>query len=36
VAIGKGREAHLSTLDAFCRRLKEDNDAWITSTLARI
>lgn len=30
--IGKSREAHLSTLDAFYRRLKEDNDAWVAST----
>lgn len=31
-AIGKSRAAHLSTLDAFYRRLKEDNDGWVNST----
>ena len=31
-AIGKSRAAHLSTLDAFYRRLKEENDAWVHNT----
>jgi hypothetical protein len=32
VGIGKSRAAHLSTLDAFYRRLKEENDGWVNST----
>jgi hypothetical protein len=31
-AIGKGRDAHLSMLDAFYGRLKGDNDAWVHNT----
>lgn len=30
--IGKSRSAHLATLDAFYRRLRADNDAWVLST----
>lgn len=30
--IGQSRTAHLATLDAFYKRLKADNDAWVLNT----